>query len=846
MPAISGSPWRGLTKIALDGGAGNRRAYTVSVTDVVPDSATGNQATWTGTPNSSLLLRLEWDSTGIPLFNTADTATINVRLPSDATNIGDTWTPTISGASGSATRTFHFDDNPLNESAGTARAGMVEVFLQVSRGAAVAWGPVDSRGGGTPPAATTLNWANGYYRATSILSAFAVSNASLGGTEPASFAFPDTTFTRATLNAIWFRSLAITHKHRQSAADVRTQDGSATTSVTREFTWSAALNGSGNAGRINSDYAAAGVDVRFVLPSNVFGGTTSDVEYAWNATGHATGFTVNDDSTITNTSRFTADPAISFNTVASTQTVFNRGEASSHSFKIKNARTDDIGINALWDLRDSGNTVKQSFNAAPSAGTYTGAYTIGVTDKAEFNLTGDTWNIITTFPDHADITTSTGIFKVSRMWQLSTSGSSVNNRIFTGKASNPTTQNVTRNRGQSVFWDAFVYNVRSELLGSVATFFNVKTTASDAAFNETSSTSFTLASGRINGASATYVIDEDETVGGKTLVVMSANNTAANTSRTGTAGSGNFAESATGTAEWTASATYVVESRVQKESTRNADAEDTSFTIGFDTIYAYAQVLDQSGDAVNAVTVNFDQRDPSDTSRQTRIGVTNSGGDTGWTSAVGFDTRTPGGSGWVQRATIETNLGNSGTNDQSIAMVSAFTANKNIGIYVYPTAEPGRHVKPNETIGVLLTFRSSGTLTAPDTSPVPSLAIGRKNSSTHNTEFLQTDGTFTTTFTAHALTVSPANSAMYYATIGSGGTINIATTNIAAGTYNIFVVLYSDTQEFRDDQNFLVAASNSMHPFDSTAALPEANVLFSATGHAHTGGVSGAAIGDRG
>jgi hypothetical protein len=313
MPAISGEPFRGLSKVKIDDGIGNRRAYTVSVVDVTPDTATGNQATWEGTPGSSLTLRFEWDTTGAPVFGQADAITIAARLPGDASNIGATWTPTITGNSGSVTQTFHFDDAPLDGSAGTNRAGMVELFLSVVRGAAVTWS-ADSRGGGSPPAATTHTWSRGYYRATMVLSAFSISNASLGGAEPASFASPDSIFVRGTMDAVWYRSVALALAARQSSTDKRTDTGTAQTGVTRDYTWNTTATTVAGKGRVNNGQWAVSstlADIRFTTPSNVFGGTTSDKEYAWAASGHVTGFSPSGDN-LDDTDRITVDPRVTF------------------------------------------------------------------------------------------------------------------------------------------------------------------------------------------------------------------------------------------------------------------------------------------------------------------------------------------------------------------------------------------------------------------------------------------------------------------------------------------------------------------------------------------------------
>lgn len=313
MAAFAGEPWRGLTKIQLDDGLG-RRNYTASIVDVTPDIATGDQASWEGSPGTSVTLRFEWDTIGNPTFGIADTATIAIRIPADGANIGATWSPAIGGANnGVVEQTFHFDDNPLDGSIGTARAGMIEIFVQVQRVANIAWGPVDSRGGGTPPAATTHNWARGYLRAPVTLSTFSISNVSLGSSEPSPFGFPDSIFTRGTLDAIWYRAGALALAARQSGSDKRTDTGVSQTGITRDYTWDTTATTITGKGRVNNSFIVGSTltDIRFTLPNTNFGG---DNEYVWANSGHASGFVVSGQNLDT-VNKITVDPRITFSQI---------------------------------------------------------------------------------------------------------------------------------------------------------------------------------------------------------------------------------------------------------------------------------------------------------------------------------------------------------------------------------------------------------------------------------------------------------------------------------------------------------------------------------------------------
>jgi hypothetical protein len=317
-----------------------------------------------------------------------------------------------------------------------------------------------------------------------------------------------------------------------------------------------AANGSSSNGRINKDYANGNIDVRIVLPATAFGG---DAEYVWASAGHAVGFSVSSDSIIEDTARFSANPAISLSDVASGQTLYNRNEASSHTFKIKNASNEDIGITGVWQLRDSTNAVVSSFNLNAVSGTYTGNYTIGEANRATFDLTGDQWNIITNFADMSGSQAGpSNVFSVSRKWQFSTlSNGTINGQIFTGTSHTPTSDQRTEFvYGQTVFFHAYIYNARGTLLGTIsAVGFNVRPVGSET--YDTYARYDKLTSGEFAGPAALYKPCPDDALGDKTLVLASSPATGSNQPRTGAGGLGNFAETSTVTAEFEVINSYI-------------------------------------------------------------------------------------------------------------------------------------------------------------------------------------------------------------------------------------------------------------------------------------------------
>lgn len=303
MPALTGSPWRGLAKVIVDNAGLGERVFAVGVS-IVDETASGDQATWEGAPGSGILLTYQTGTTGASPPGTANTITIEIRVP-DGAQIGTTdW---VNPADGD-TKFFEFDDDPLNAVTGALRAGMFEIYIRAVRTDIVTY-DVDSRGAG---ADANDDWAQGYLRAPVTLSAFkmnktALADADYSGTYPS----PASTFTRSTLNAVLVRSISLTYSHRnnQGGALIRTQAEAAQTTVTRDWTWSAAATGTTGNGRVNKDYPSNSIDVRLALPATSFGG---DAEYVWAATGHPTGFARNDDATLEDLARYATDPRITF------------------------------------------------------------------------------------------------------------------------------------------------------------------------------------------------------------------------------------------------------------------------------------------------------------------------------------------------------------------------------------------------------------------------------------------------------------------------------------------------------------------------------------------------------
>lgn len=317
MAAISGSPWRGLAVVRVaDTVGGGTRAYSLSVADVDPLTATGNQsdANWQGDADGgSWTLRLEWASSGSPTFGAADT--VDITMP----NTSATKTVSISGDSGSSTFLLYRSSTPWTGSTRN-RAYGDQAQLNVRRTTAITWNARSDGSSSSLPAATTHTWAIGYWRSRMVLQSHTLSNVAVDGAEPATFASPDTTYQKATFNHDWEFGSSFFFKHRQSGADVRSEGiatlgGQGATPLSGASTWASSAAKTTLTGRINGGYAVGGVTVRLTTShaaSLINSNANGDIDWAFSPT-QITGWTVaSDGAYIEYVDRFQVDPRVTF------------------------------------------------------------------------------------------------------------------------------------------------------------------------------------------------------------------------------------------------------------------------------------------------------------------------------------------------------------------------------------------------------------------------------------------------------------------------------------------------------------------------------------------------------
>lgn len=443
---------------------------------------------------------------------------------------------------------------------------------------------------------------------------------------------------------------------------------------------------------------------------------------------------------------FDVDPRWALQNVAVGETLYNRLESAVHQFEIVNARGENLTRTVSWNILDGNSDVVAS--TSDTGPTYSNTRQVGGTERAAPDLAGDQWSILTTQADAYN--EAANIYAVTRKKQIKETALAADGTAFTGKTASPTGDDKTTfNRGQDVFFHALVYNARGELLADEAGFFAPRRTDQEAYELATQAITLT-AQGELTGAGATYAVPLTSvlTPAGRTLVYSDVD---VQQPRTGFGGQGNFAETDVSTPEWTITDQYPLIAHANKKLPRKVDPQ-TTYTSGEDSVLAWGNVVDANGDPVEGATVLLELIRPDGLLKGSGEQVTIADG---WTDPANvFDTSPPIDDGWILRATVENHNGNTGTADLGLAMVSAFTGDKGIGIGFGPaftvpntipgrqTAQPGDHAKPGDRIILGVGLVVDQVRTAPDADPVPQFALSQFNQADKKLYILQSDFTW--------------------------------------------------------------------------------------------------------
>ncbi|MGH7425734.1 MAG: hypothetical protein ACREJP_06160, partial [Candidatus Methylomirabilales bacterium] len=364
MPALVGEPWRGACVAGVFATAlpNNRTAAWLSY-DVNAAEPTGDQATWEANAGATLTLRFRWRIDGNNLQQAPNFATARVHLPGGL-QVGADWAIPFPAEDVEVTRTFHFDDDPLNAVLGAIRTGSLELYLLFgSNGGATPWN-VDSRGASVGIlAANDESFARGYTRARALISSHGISNVALVGAEPSSWAFPDPIFTRVTTSAVAYRApTTTTHWTRGGGGVSERSEALTNTAAAKDTSWMGSIGTNRRVG--NGMFLGLELkDLAIAFTAASLFGTEADREFVFAATGHEAGWTISADFlTATRINRMTVDPRISVAPhllqidSATFQTPPTAGDAPDHdrlasqlgfaAARFRNARSDGINSGA--------------------------------------------------------------------------------------------------------------------------------------------------------------------------------------------------------------------------------------------------------------------------------------------------------------------------------------------------------------------------------------------------------------------------------------------------------------------------------------------------------------------
>lgn len=429
MAQLVGAPWRALAKIVLTNNAtGGRRWFQLGVSP--PVDASGDQSGWEANPGATLQLEVATGTTGVAPPEPPDTMRLQTRLPGGA-QVG------VEVTLGGGTQTLRFDDDPFDGVTGSPRSGMLEIYLEVERTTGTVTGRygLTSRGttfGDGVPAGHTHDWAQGYVRASFILSSHSVSNVSLGGAEPNPFAYPDPIFVRSTVNATAYESPTLTCRIiDQPSSVIRSKSMTSTTSPTRDASFN---NTSGE--KVDATFDNDSDDLHLLFSAADFGG---DDKFTWATDINQPSGWVRDtsDRGLRNSARVPVNPIVTIVNNTSTSggftKVYNRGETISGTLEVENARNEkftpqgnervrtvDIGTNAVEETCTDSRAVTvvtwsrafaSSGNVAPA--TLAGAQKKLRWDDVQSGVTSPT-------ADSAGVGFLSSLYQISRHMQLQT------------------------------------------------------------------------------------------------------------------------------------------------------------------------------------------------------------------------------------------------------------------------------------------------------------------------------------------------------------------------------------------------------------------------------------------
>jgi hypothetical protein len=419
MPAASGEPWRGAALSFRGDIVGFSNGYRAWVTAEVRTTApTGDLATWKGNAGGTLTLRFRWQQVGGGAGQVPNFASVTARIP-DGANIGTAWS--MNGGSFPAqntevTRTFHFDTDPMNQTLGTLRSGLIELYLDFGSSGGLGPWNLDSRGGSAGTGADNLQWARGKLMGAQVLQSFTLSDVGLAGAEPPSFAALDSLFLQPICTSSSTENRTTTASMRRPSgvggATERSQAAGPNTAATQSYSWTGTTGN--QTSRVGEGIFAGSEakDIFLVLTSSQWNGEERNV---WAASGHPAGWEYVDDLTLRYVGRVTVDPRLlveHHNQLDDNVFDLAKNNATKRRLNtqgmdlwaiVKNAR--GVGLNNI-NLTQTLTPALSGTAISASSTTATRGGQAGVSDKLSWTsqIPGGTWNkaVDVTLPSDID------------------------------------------------------------------------------------------------------------------------------------------------------------------------------------------------------------------------------------------------------------------------------------------------------------------------------------------------------------------------------------------------------------------------------------------------------------
>jgi hypothetical protein len=367
MPASSNDPFPGYVQVLRDNSGIGEREWVLFANY-------SNSAKEDAAPGDAFTLEYTETSSGISPPDAATSVVVRCYLPNSTTQVGNTWT--ITSTTSNQSLTMHMDDNPLNQSSGAARAGMLEIHMTVIKSSVPAY-EYDSRGDGLGNAGD--QWVRGYMRSLVTIDSNSLSNVSHGGAEPALFAYPDQIYKRVTFDTAFYDSDLQDSVMVQDGVEIDAEQAGGT-GPTFDWFYTNVFE------IVDSEYAVGDLDLRVILDNDTISGNRGTFdEYKLAATGHQAGWVRTNDRQIDFVGRTSIDPTVTLenNTYDQPNTsVFNRGETASGSFEVHNARGE-----AITPVGNDTVTVKSGLASEEAVTTSRSAGV--VTWSVEFNSSGN-------------------------------------------------------------------------------------------------------------------------------------------------------------------------------------------------------------------------------------------------------------------------------------------------------------------------------------------------------------------------------------------------------------------------------------------------------------------------